>query len=82
MKKKMEKEDVLAIVNDVFKVVLEDDSINLNYETVSDDVEKWDSLTHIHIVVAIEKEFKIAFNLRQIRNWKNVGDICNSVIEK
>jgi len=78
----MEKEDILKKVNEIFIDVLEDDNIVLTYETTADDVEDWDSLNHIHLVVAVEKGFKVRFTSQEIQSWKNVGEMIDSIIAK
>lgn len=75
----MEQADILKEVNRIFIEVLNDPSISLNDSTVPDDVEAWDSLNHIYIITAIEKFYKIRFNLNDLLNFKNVGDLCNGI---
>ncbi|MFZ4058425.1 MAG: acyl carrier protein [Ferruginibacter sp.] len=75
----MEVADILKQVNDIFIDVLDDDKIVLTETTTSDDVEDWDSLTHIQLVVAIEKHFILRFVSSEIRNWKNVGEMCVAI---
>jgi acyl carrier protein len=77
----MTKSDILKQVNDIFIDVLDNNSIVLNNETTANDVDDWDSLNHIQLVVAIEKHFKLKFTSQEIRGWKNVGAMC-SAIEK
>jgi len=62
--------------------VLDNDDIVLTYDTTANDVEDWDSLNHIQLVVAIEKKFKVRFTTQEIQSWDNVGSIVNSVIAK
>ena len=62
----MERNDILARVQEVFRDELELDDLVLNEETTADDVEEWDSLSHIQLVVAIEKAFGIKFTSREI----------------
>lgn len=66
----------------VFREVLENDSIILAQETTAADVEGWDSLSHIYLVVAIEKKFKIKFTTQEIQGWKNVGEILKNLNRK
>jgi len=78
----MEKPEILAIINTIFIDVLDNDDIVLTYDTTANDVEDWDSLNHIQLVVAIEKKFKVRFTTQEIQSWDNVGSIVNSVIAK
>ena len=55
----MERNDILARVQEVFREELELDDLVLNDETTADDVEEWDSLSHVQLVVALEKAFGI-----------------------
>jgi acyl carrier protein len=75
-------EDVLAQVNEIFIEVLDNDHIKLKYETVAKDIKEWDSLTHIELVVAIEKHFKIKFKLSEVQGFKNVGEMCECILTK
>ena len=74
--------DILKQINEIFKDVLDDDSIVINSDTTANDVEGWDSLTHIQLVVAIEKHFKIRFTSSEIKSWKNVGEMINCIQTK
>ena len=67
----------LQILNEIFNEVFHDESIFLDRETSSNDIEKWDSLNNMHLVVAIEKRFKLRVTLKDIRSWGNVGDVCD-----
>ncbi len=57
-------------------------AISLSPQTTADDIEEWDSLNHIQLVVAMEKKFKIRFNASEIRNWKNVEEMMRSIEDK
>ena len=75
-------EQVLAEVNRIVCEVLENDFIELKYETQANDVKDWDSLNHIQLVVAIEKHFKIRFNFSELQKFKNVGEMCDNIALK
>ena len=78
----MDKKIVLQEVNEIFKDVLDDESIVLNYESNSDNIDDWDSLAHIQLIVAIEKKFKIKFSAKEMVSWKNVGEMAENIVEK
>jgi len=73
---------VLAEVNQIVCEVLDNDAIELKYETKANDVRDWDSLNHIQVVVAIEKHFKIRFNFAELQKFKNVGEMCDNIAVK
>ena len=78
----MERSDILKETNEIFVDILEDDEIQLKDETTADDVAGWNSLTHIQLVVAIEKHFKIRFTSREIQSWANVGEMITTIAGK
>ena len=75
----MDKTEILKKVNAVFVDVLDDEKIVLTEATTANDVEEWDSLNHIQLVVAVEKKFGIRFTSREIQGWKNVGEMVDSI---
>lgn len=78
----MERQEIFAKVTEIFKDVLDLEDIELADETTADDVEEWDSLTHIQLVVAIEKAFGIKFTSKEILSWKNIGEMITTIGEK
>lgn len=78
----MEKNEILAKVQDIFQDVLDNEDIELTFETTAEDIEEWDSLSHIQLIVAIEKHFKIKFTSREILSWKNVGEMIDCIATK
>ena len=78
----MERSDILAKVQEVFQDELEVEDLVLTDETTADDVEEWDSLSHVQLVVALEKAFGIKFTSREILSWDNVGDLVDCISKK
>lgn len=78
----MERAAILEKLNGVFTDVLDNDDIVISDSSTANDIEEWDSLTHIQLVVAIEKSFKVKFTTYEIQTWKNVGDMVNSIQAK
>lgn len=75
----MDRSEILKQVQDIFRDILDDEEIVLEDSTTADDVEGWDSLTHIQLIVAIEKQFKIKFTSKEILSWRNVGEMLDSI---
>ena len=78
----MERSEILEKLNGIFTDVLDNDDIKISETSTANDIEEWDSLTHIQLVVAIEKSFKVKFTTYEIQVWKNVGDMVNSIQAK
>lgn len=78
----MTEPEIYAALTEVFHQVLEDDSIVLTPTTTADDVEGWDSMNHIFIVVELEKRFGIKFHAAEMEELKNVGELVHLVKQK
>ena len=78
----MEKEQILSEVQEIFRNILDQENLVLSVQTTAADVEDWDSLSHIQLVVAIEKHFKIRFTSKEIQSWKNVDEMISSIQSK
>ncbi len=78
----MERREILMQINEIFIDTLDNDEIAIEETTQATDVDEWDSLSHIMLVVAIEKHFKIRFTSKEIQSWKNVGEMLNCIQEK
>ncbi len=75
----MDQATILKEVNDIFIDILDNEDIKLERPTTAKDIEEWDSLTHIQLVVGVEKHFKIRFNSAEIGSWQNVGEMCDAI---
>ena len=78
----MTREEIFTGVQDIFRDIFDEDDLVISDSTSSDDVEEWDSLNHINLVSAIEKEFKIKFALGELMTLKDVGAMIDLIIKK
>jgi acyl carrier protein len=78
----MERDTVLQEFNKIFKDVFDNPDLEINASTTSRDVEDWDSLNHIQLVVAIEKRFGVKFTTEEVSSYNNVGAMCEAVLKK
>jgi acyl carrier protein len=78
----MTRERVFNGVQDIFRDIFDEDDLIISDSTNSDEIEDWDSLNHINLVSAIEKEFKIKFALGELMTLKDVGSMIDLMLEK
>lgn len=78
----MERKEIFDKMEEIFTDIMDLKDIKLNDETSADDIEEWDSLSHIQIIVAIEKAFGIKFSSQEMITWKNVGDMVDCIQKK
>jgi acyl carrier protein len=80
----MNETHIYARLTEIFQDVLDDDSISLTPELTAKDVDGWDSLTHIRLMLTVERAFKTKFSTSEIGKLNNVGDLValiNSRVE-
>lgn len=78
----MKREEVFEKLDEIFRDVFDDEGIHVTENTTSDDIEDWDSLEHIMLVVAIEKSFHIKFNIDEVNKMKNVGEMVDTILKR
>ncbi len=78
----MKREEIFEKLNEIFRNNFDDDEIELKNETSSADIDDWDSLEQINLVVAIQDAFKVKFNIDEVNAMKNVGEMVDFIIEK
>lgn len=78
----MSVEDIIKKIAPIFKEIFEDENLNIDEKSNSDNIDGWDSLNHILLVVEIEKKMKIKFSSGEIASYKNVGEMCKSIANK
>ncbi len=77
----MTRDEVVQKLQEIFRDVFDDDSIVLFDKMTSNDVEDWDSLSHINLINDIEAKFNVSFTTEEVISTKNVGEFI-SLIEK
>ena len=86
----MERQEVFEKLTGIFEDVFDIEDVELTDATSADDIEEWDSLSHVQLIVAIEKAFKMKFTSLEIMKftsleimkWKNVGELVDSILSK
>lgn len=78
----MSREEVFEKLNEVFREYFDDEEIVLSEETTADDIEDWDSLEHVNLIVTIENEFGMKFTMGEVTTMKNVGAMVNIILER
>lgn len=78
----MTREAVFEKLNEIFRNNFDDDGIVLNEETSSADIDSWDSIEQINLIVAIQNAFNVTFNLDEANSMKNVGNMVDIILKK
>jgi acyl carrier protein len=76
------REEVILKLTEIFRDVLDHPDLVLTNDLTADQVDGWDSLSHIDLLVAIERKFKIKFATREVTSLKNVGALIDLVVAK
>lgn len=74
--------DIFSKVQDIFREVFDDETLEIKREFSSKDIEDWDSLAQINLIVAMEKEFGLKFNMNDIIKLANIGDMIDLIEKK
>ena len=69
-------------MNEIFRNVFDDEEIELHDETNAEDIEDWDSLEQINLIVAIENEFGMMFDMAEVADLANVGEMVDLILSK
>lgn len=75
-------EEIYERLNEVFRDIFDDDTIEVNDSTTADDIEDWDSLNHITLIDAVESEFGVRFTMGEVSGMKNVGEMAEIIKER
>lgn len=74
--------NIIDQLTPIFRTVFDDDGIVISRTTTADDIEEWDSLTHMNLVMAVELHFKVKFALGELQALRNVGDLADMIDRK
>jgi len=74
--------DIKENLNSIFCEVFDDNDISIQPEMTANDIDGWDSLSHVNLIVTIESRFKIRFSQKEILTFKNIGDLLNCITGK
>ena len=72
----------MSDLQDVFRDIFEDDDIVIHDEMTAEDIEEWDSLMHINLIIAIEKRFNVRFTTKDVMDLQNVGQFLSMLETK
>lgn len=75
----MSRQEIFETLSEVFADVFDRDDIELTETTTAKDVEGWDSLTHIALLAAVEDEFSIRFDMKEVQGLKDVGAMADAI---
>ena len=74
--------NVMNRLENVFRDVFDDNRIVISENTTAADIEDWDSLEHINLIAAVEKEFGMRFTMKEVSGMKNVGEMLDIICER
>lgn len=77
----MDREEIFETLTEICKDVFDVDEIELTDDTTADDIEEWDSLTHLSLINEVEMEYGFKFTMAEIQQLKNVGDLVDTIIK-
>lgn len=78
----MSREEIFEKVQEIFRDVFDDEELIISDKTNSDEIEDWDSLEHISLIVSMEKEFSMKFDIKEVNKLENVGEMIDLIKRK
>lgn len=76
------RDQIITELEPIFQDVLDQPNLKLTPESNASNVEDWDSLAHVTLVGAVERQFKLKFTLAELQSLKNIGDMANLIGKK
>lgn len=77
----MNEKEIYSELEEVFEEIF-DEKVSLSADTTADDIEDWDSLTHITLIAAVENKFGIKFKMKEVSSMKNIGEMVSIISER
>ena len=74
--------EILAIIQQIMREYFDEDDLVITPQTTANDVEAWDSMNHLNIIIALEQRFKIKFLTSEVEALHNVGDLVSTISRK
>ena len=74
--------NTMETLNGIFQAVFDDDSLRISPEMTANDIDGWDSLSHVNLITAVEMKFRIRFTQKELLTLRNVGDLARNIEEK
>lgn len=78
----MSRNEIINKLNEILRDIFDNQNIEVNEKTIADDIEDWDSLAQVRIVVACEAQFRTKFDLNDIAIFNNIGNIADLIERK
>ena len=78
----LDREKVVDRLNHLFRDIFDDDDIAVTDDTVAADIEGWDSLAHITLILGVEREFRIKMTAAEVGSLKNVGQMIDVIVAR
>ncbi len=75
----MTRQEIADAVQEIFRDVFDDEELMIQDTTSAEDIDDWDSLEHITLIVAMEKEFHLKFDIKEINKLANVGEMIDLI---
>ena len=72
----------LEKINGIFRTVFDNEELDVNPETTANDVDGWDSISHVNLILAVELGFKTRFSPDEIMAFRNVGDLVKALEDR
>ena len=78
----LSRDDIRHRITEILADIVDDETLELDDSTTADDVEEWDSLNHVKLIVAVEQAFNVRFEVDEITVPQNVGELVDLVARK